>query len=185
MVARISRQGRRSIEALSARGSSRKRMVSTVAWLSWIIATLNTKLAKVTQESVGHEKLWRSRESEVKAQFAEISEAYKRTVEARRTARRSRSGSPENSVVSSFKRGEASKVPALEVGKSLPAVGKSLEVGKPGIRLPPRTREAVTAELSEAVAAREDLQRSAPPREDVSESAWTWWQSRLALAVDS
>lgn len=162
VVTRMGRQTRKFIEASPVRKLSRKRTVSTVAWLSWIIATMNSKLAKVTnewQQSVGHEKSWRSREVEVKAQFAEISEAYRRTVEARRMVRRSRSGSPENSA--------ASKIPTIEQAL-----------------LRPRTREAVTVELSEAKAAREDLQRTAPPREDLSESAWSWWQSRLALAVD-
>merc|ERR1719247_1087133 len=123
---------------------------------------MSTKLEKVTNdwhESAGHEQFWRTREIEVKAQFAEISEAYRRTVQARRTARRSRSGSPENSV--------ASRIPAIE---------QKL--------LAPRTREVVSTELTEATAAREDLQRTAPPREDLSEAAWTWWQSRLSLAVE-
>jgi hypothetical protein len=166
-VRRVERRGRKCLEAFAAKRLEGGRAVTTVAWLSWIIATMNTKLAKVTREwkeSLGHEKSWRTREFEVKAQFAEISEAYRRTIQARRHARRSASGSPEDSV--------ASRIPSIEQ-KLFPSRG-----------LEPRAREAVSTELSEATAAREDIQRSAPPREDLSESAWTWWQSRLSLAVD-
>lgn len=174
MVARAGGQARKYIEAHPVRRRARRRTVSTVAWLSWIVATLDAKLAKVTtewKESMGQEKFWRSREIEVKAQFAEISEAYRRTVEARRTARRSRSASPENSVVPT-----ADSTERLTAGSRIPAIEQKL--------FKPRTREVVTTELYEAKAAREDLQRTAPPREDVSESAWSWWQSRLALAVE-